>query len=172
MDPFSLDHIIFRSSAGSPRASARRPRGLPARLVPQARTAPPLKLSSLRAPCPPLPASTDVSPPAPLATSRAAARSASLFTLPLHCQRTSRGPQRDRRGWPRPSRPGTVPRAESVRSVGLVRVELTTSRLSGVRSNHLSYRPTTSATPATLRVASACAHMRKGKDRRERGCPA
>ena len=25
--------------------------------------------------------------------------------------------------------------------VGLVRVELTTSRLSGVRSNHLSYRP-------------------------------
>lgn len=26
-------------------------------------------------------------------------------------------------------------------AVGLVRVELTTSRLSGVRSNHLSYRP-------------------------------
>jgi hypothetical protein len=31
------------------------------------------------------------------------------------------------------------------RSVGLVRVELTTSRLSGVRSNHLSYRPTSCA---------------------------
>jgi hypothetical protein len=33
------------------------------------------------------------------------------------------------------------PRPRSGPHVGLVRVELTTSRLSGVRSNHLSYRP-------------------------------
>jgi hypothetical protein len=54
--------------------------------------------------------------------------------------------------------------------VGLVRVELTTSRLSGVRSNHLSYRPTASA---ALRLSAesfdaARPTMRKGKDRRER----
>ncbi len=37
--------------------------------------------------------------------------------------------------------------------VGRVRVELTTSRLSGVRSNHLSYRPQshTKAGPKTAR---------------------
>ena len=63
-------------------------------------------------------------------------------------------------------------RADTFRSVGLVRVELTTSRLSGVRSNHLSYRPTSSAAPAAHCVALGCAHMRKGRDRRERGCVA
>jgi hypothetical protein len=33
-----------------------------------------------------------------------------LFTLPLRCQRSSRGPHRDKRGSPRPSRLGAVRR--------------------------------------------------------------
>jgi hypothetical protein len=39
--------------------------------------------------------------------------------------------------------------------VGLVRVELTTSRLSGVRSNHLSYRPRCWESPAAARRPAA-----------------
>ena len=40
--------------------------------------------------------------------------------------------------------------------VGLGRLELPTSRLSGVRSNHLSYRPETRAPASTERDRAAC----------------
>ena len=69
-----------------------------------------------------------------------------VFSLPLSCQRTP--PQYSVE---LPRSPVESPPQRAVRCVtwsrqraplvGLVRVELTTSRLSGVRSNHLSYRP-------------------------------
>ena len=43
--------------------------------------------------------------------------------------------------WPRSCMSGTRPDPERASMVGRGRVELPTSRLSGVRSNHLSYRP-------------------------------
>ena len=43
----------------------------------------------------------------------------------------------------------------SLAVVGRVRVELTTSRLSGVRSNHLSYRP--KPCPRTRQAQQSCA---------------
>ena len=63
----------------------------------------------------------------------------------------------------RPRRPTgcAVPSHVSLASVGLGRVELPTSRLSGVRSNHLSYRPqiaaeSTLAPPSKPPPATGC----------------
>jgi hypothetical protein len=103
----------------------------------------------------------------------------SFFTLPvaeiglisfaLHrCQRTARLPRmkynggdgRARTGDPRLAKPVlsqlsyTPPSRSLIRNslVGLTRVELVTSRLSGVRSNQLSYRPKPEITLYRLQV--------------------
>ena len=64
---------------------------------------------------------------------RAKAALSQLSYVPRHCP--AKGLSRRES----PGRPPGLPRAAAV---GLARIELATSRLSGVRSNHLSYRPT------------------------------
>ena len=139
MDPFSLDHIIFRSSVGNPPALARV--GSPSSRQACAASPPRRPLNSFHSePRTCLPADTGVSPAhlSPPLGQRLQARSSSPFPCTVKDRR-----QASSHSERPPDRPtlGTAPRAESGRSVGLVRVELTTSRLSGVRSNHLSYRP-------------------------------
>ena len=92
----------------------------------------------------------------------------SSFSLPLRCQRTA---QRVRTSpSPLETLRGILHACSARRRsplVGLVRVELTTSRLSGVRSNHLSYRPkcwrVTAAVPASERTWRS-AHIQKREE--------
>ena len=51
---------------------------------------------------------------------------------------------------------GTTPNIQDVRVVGPSRLELPTSRLSGVRSNHLSYEPKSKHEPQKLNSDKTC----------------
>ena len=117
-------------------------------------------------------------------------RSRPVFPVPM--DRQQRLPSLHAAVSPRPGRPPRVPRSRAKSSlpfprvvkeqciawlrrhaplVGLVRVELTTSRLSGVRSNHLSYRPRCRHDESNEhRNGSALAVSRKGVVA-ERGVP-
>ena len=87
----------------------------------------------------------------PLTSGLQSPRSAKLSYAPLQDKRSSRGWLRGRDLNPRPLgyEPNELPDCSTPRHltytrsrlVGLGRVELPTSRLSGVRSNQLSYRP-------------------------------
>src|SRR4030042_1508399 len=97
MDPFSLDHIIIRSSARAPALSRLQPLGSLVRACAASPSDTLLKLPT-QSPMSAL-AHTGVSPRTPSRLSGNGRRTF-LFTLPLRCQRTSDEPRRDRRGGP------------------------------------------------------------------------
>jgi hypothetical protein len=158
--PWTLSRLTILSSAlqsAAQHARAHRPPRQPSRTCAADPGSPPTEQLPLRAPHQPHGQHGRLSAHPPLPLGPAAPRCAPLHPS-LALSKTAEEPPRRRRGCPieppaHPRGPETAGSGRTLRSVGLVRVELTTSRLSGVRSNHLSYRPTWYATPATEQPA-------------------
>ena len=80
--------------------------------------------------------------------------------LPTELRPQTQTPQTNASIHPKGHTQGTNGRSsQTARMVGRARVELATSRLSGVRSNHLSYRPIPAAQRAAKRPTQAAAQQ-------------